>query len=149
MFVCGGGIGCLGCVFILGKSITRQAQFFHHRNHLLRIETAILVAWSGVELDGFRFPFREEVFASIAELQIFASCGFVGFGVVLLDESACAAHQKQFHQFLPIVDTGTLLKCLNATDEYFTMSLKESTVTTQRADVFLRADTQVIVFADE
>ena len=94
MFVCDGGICCLSRVFILGKAVSRQSQLLHHRNHLLRIKTAILVAWSGVELDGFGLSFREEVFASIAELQIFASCGFVGFGIVLFDESTCTAHQE-------------------------------------------------------
>ena len=83
------------------------------------------------------------------ELQILPARCLVGLGIIVFNKGTRTTNQEQFHQFLPIVEAGTLLESLDTADKYFAMLLKESTVTTQFADILLRTDAQIIILADK
>ena len=101
-----------------------------------------MVTISCFEFDGFGHPIREIRLMPILELQILSPIRGVGLSIIVFNEGASAANQKEFHQFLPVFLAFTALEGLDTSYKVFVL-LGKLPFTTNLTDIGLWTNTQV------
>ena len=98
---------------VVTQTIAGQVEPVDGVNYIRRIETRILVSvifLINLELD-CSWETRWEIGASaVFKSQKLATSRRVGFGVVLLNETAGTAHEIQAHQFTPVIGVFTFFE---------------------------------------
>ena len=107
-----------------------------------------MVAISCFEFDGFGHPIREIRLMPILELQILSPIRGVGFSIIVLDECASAANQKEFHQLLPVFLAFTALEGLDTSYKVFVL-LGKLSFSANVTNICLWANTQIDVIINK
>jgi hypothetical protein len=80
---------------------------------LSRVQKGVLILGIllvDLEFYGLWLPNWEIGTGTIRELQVFLAIGWVGQGIVFLDETSGSSNQIQAHQFAPIIGVRTVLE---------------------------------------
>ena len=137
-------------LLVVSQSISGQRQAIDRADHIVRKQSRILVVrvlLADLEFDGLGDPRRKIGTSPVRELQVFTIALRIEFGVVLLDETACAANEVQAHKVTPVVRVFALLKGGERSHRAL-MTANEFRLA-QFAQEFFRADSDVLLFVDE
>ncbi|MGC8561452.1 MAG: hypothetical protein ACP5O1_12345 [Phycisphaerae bacterium] len=108
-----GSIGGHGRVAVIAQAVARQFQTIKCLDHFGGKEAGVLIVsvfLLDLKFDGARNAGGKLGTPAIGEFEIFAAGGGIGFGVVLLDETAGAADKIKAHQIAPVVGVFAFFK---------------------------------------
>ena len=135
---------------VVAKAVSWQTQIVHPIDHMLRVQLGVLVIWIGLvdgKLDCFGDAGREERQGSVLIGEELSSCLLFRLRIVVLDETAGAAHKVEAHQVAPVV--GVLAEVEGSQSPETGLVASDELHLAQISKQALRADAQVLVLLHE
>ena len=131
---------------VVRQTVARKIQRVDGRDHIRRIKPGVLVVGIllvNFERDCFRHAFGKVRTAAVLKGEKFAASGRIGRGIIILNETACAAHHVKPHQFAPVVNVFAFLKRRQRT--HGALMTAEEFGFADVAQQSFRADAQILV----
>jgi hypothetical protein len=135
---------------IVTEAVAWQIQGVDGIDYILRVEAGVLVVGVfGVDpdLDRFGDAVGKVGATAVLEGKKASPRYFVGLGVIVLNEAAGPPHHEKAHEFAPVV--GFLAFFKGGQRAHRALMAADELGLAQRADKFLRANAEVLVFGDE
>ena len=99
----------MGFADVVTEAVAREGKGVDGVYHIGGVHAGVLVVVAG-NLDALGVAGGKVGAAAVGKLEVFTAVARVGFGVVVADETAGAAHHKEAHEFAPVVGVFAFFK---------------------------------------